>query len=463
MSQARNWPIPAWLPLYWALVLGVTLTPLWMSCVRTPFHLHASPQDFALNTVLFLPLGWALARLPALGILVLAGSFSVGVELVQVHLPRSPAAMDVVANATGAWIGQAARRLCPPRPRLHPPSRNAVRVALLCLAPLALVLFVLGAGRLRANDFSNWEPYDLVIGNELTLDRPWEGEIRELAVFDRVLARDPAPAGRRGPPSWREGGPVLWMRFEPPTQATLDGPEGARPLPDPLSGRIVSEQGLVLRDDAIVLPRWAADVLRRRLMETSRLTITARLKAGRRDATGPARIVSMSRDVYLRDFTLGQFDANLELRVRTPNTSAGAHFLTARGSGEVLDGRLQTVRASFHGSYGRIFVDGHCTGDELYPLTYAPWPLGRGIALSILVTCVLAALAGGSWAGRGSGGGAPAGVLGGAAVWAVMWSAGAWAHMPRYDATAALIGAIAVAVALPLLHGLGRPSRPPVL
>jgi len=37
-------------------------------------------------------------------------------------------------------------------------------------------------------DFSNWDPsYELVIGNEVTGDRPWKGKIYYVAVFDRGL------------------------------------------------------------------------------------------------------------------------------------------------------------------------------------------------------------------------------------------------------------------------------------
>jgi hypothetical protein len=324
-------------------------------------------------------------------------------------------------------------------------------------ASLLLAFTALAGLRRVPNDFSNWEDYGLVIGNEITGDRPWLGEIEELALFDRAISDEPEPIGALEPPSWRDGGPILWLRFEPPIQARVDGPDGPRPLaiPNPPPAGLALGENLSVSGGGWVLPRWAARAVGDRLTATGQLTVTARVRAAQRDAVGPSRIVSFSRDTALRNFTLGQLDANLVLRVRTPNTNDNASGITAHTDRGPLTMQLQNVRAAFHGPYGRIFVDGVCEGEQLYALAYGAWPLGIGIAVTILVCCVMTALAAASLVSRGPRERLAAFLLCGGAAWSILWAAGCWAHFPAYDGIAAAVGVTGLAAASPLLRNIG--------
>jgi len=450
-----RWRIPTWFALYVALLLAATLTPLRPSCAATPFVWRSNARDFLQNVLLFLPFGLALRRLPWAGVGLLALGLSAGIELAQSHLPRSPGVIDCVANALGALLGKG----------LRPPSASALwrrveRPLLASVAALLLVWSVVGSRRLLPNDLSNWADYDLIIGNERSGDRPWAGEIEELAIYDRALERDPAPAGRGEPPSWREGGPVLWFDFEAPARARVDGPGGPRPLaiPDPPAPGLALDGDLSVSPDSPgwVLPRWASEAVRERLVASGRLSVTARLRVASLDSFGPARIVSMSRDPYLRNFTLGQSRADLVLRVRTPNTSDNGMEPEIRTSSEPLTTQPQGVRATFHGPYGRIFVDDRCRADLLYPVFYAPWPLGEGIAFTILACCATSALATASLVARGGRRRAAACWIGGGGAWAILWLAHSWAQFPTYDGVAAAVGIAGVLASLPLARSSSR-------
>jgi hypothetical protein len=431
------------------MLLAVTLTPLWPSCASIPFVWRLNVRDFLQNVLLFLPLGFALRQLPWAGLGLLALCLSGGIEFAQIHLPRKPGGMDLIANTLGALLGQ----------MLRPREASALwprpgRPLFVAVGLLLLVSSAVSSSRLVPNDLSNWEDYNLIIGNELTGDRPWEGEIAELAIFDRALEKDPAPVGTGDPPSWRKGGPILWLGFEPPARARVDGPAGPRPLaiPDPLPAGLALGRNLSVQGGRWVLPRWAAEAVRERLTATGELSVTARLRVASLDTFGPARIVSLSRDPYRRNFTLGQSRADLVLRVRTPNTSDNGMDPEIRSSGGALTTRPQSVRATFHGPYGRIFIDGHCYGDLLYPAEYAVWPIGAGIVFTILACCAAAALGAASLVVRGGRRRIAAFWIGGSTAWTILWFTGTWTHFPTYDGVAAAVGIAGMLCALPLVR-----------
>jgi hypothetical protein len=317
---------------------------------------------------------------------------------------------------------------------------------------------LLSVGRRLENDFSNWERFPLVIGNEATGDRPWVGWLLELSVYDRALPEDAedAPDGE-APRSWQQGGPVLWLRFEAPSVARIDGPAGPEFLPQVFEATDASPSS-----DAA--PRFLPDEMARHLFErltaTSELTLQARVRPASTDASGPARIVSLSRDSQRRDFTLAQAGRDLVFRVRTPATGPnGAHpeLRTVDGS---LGMREHRVRSTFDGEQSRIMVDGACRGALLLPLQTAPLLLARMLGVTIVACTALGALACASF-GRAQpkSRGRLLFVVGGAATWALLWKGGVWDHLYDFTLRSALLGLLAMASAWPLLPLARTSSR----
>lgn len=84
------------------------------------------PEDYgiALNVLLFVPLGWLLARATrraAWVVVLLALPASAAAELVQLgFLDRQAEVVDVVANAAGALVGALLARRVPDEPVREP-------------------------------------------------------------------------------------------------------------------------------------------------------------------------------------------------------------------------------------------------------------------------------------------------------------------------------------------------------
>jgi glycopeptide antibiotics resistance protein len=169
---------------------------------------ECSPFHVVLNVLLFVPLGILLhhqrvrRRLPGSRIVFLTVAtgllISVVIECLQVFLPdRDSSLFDVGANTLGAIVGviadrtagqsveQLVDRWC---------SRTTPRKLAGVMAGFLLV--ALGfAGALQAQTrLVDWSTeYPLMIGNELTRNRPWQGRVFSLEITDHATSyRDDA-------------------------------------------------------------------------------------------------------------------------------------------------------------------------------------------------------------------------------------------------------------------------------
>jgi hypothetical protein len=97
------------------------------------------------------------------------------------------------------------------------------------------------------------------------------------------------------------------------------------------------------------------------------LSVEVVFRAATRDQSGPARIVTLSRDTGLRDFTIGQEKDRLVLRLRTP--SSGANGTNPQVDiGDVDPGREQHVVVTYRDGEGLIvYADGK---QSKHPGTY---------------------------------------------------------------------------------------------
>lgn len=90
---------------------------------------------------------------------------------------------------------------------------------------------------------------------------------------------------------------------------------------------------------------------------TDELSIEATLMTDRKNQKGPARIVSFSRDVNSRNFTLGQEGEHLVLRLRTErNDKNGTNPQVSLG--KVITGEPMHVVVSYRSGDLRFFVNG---------------------------------------------------------------------------------------------------------
>lgn len=335
-------------------------------------------QLFA-NTLLFLPLGFGVAAWRRGSLAARAGGaaaaglvLSAAIEATQHWLPyRVPSLFDLAANTTGALLGGLLQKWLPgPRTGSAPwawllPGRRGSLLGWLALWIAATLATAGLQSRCRIADWD--DSYPLLIGNEATGDRPWEGRVQTLWMLDRALSTDEIAAlGVRRDDAGSGAGAVV---YDPIDRA---GATERRGLLPPLRPRR-SDSHSWLESDGDV-GQWT-----RAALESGELTVVVRAAAADLGQGGPARIVSISRDTSHRNLTLGQFRDALVVRLRTPTTGANGDEpeLVARGVFE--DSEPRTLAVTYDGRNLRVFVDGarHPQGLEFGPGAAIARSLGR--------------------------------------------------------------------------------------
>jgi hypothetical protein len=328
------------LPLALAAVWASTVLSVEVTSPRLDDSLwRFGATDLWVNVLLYLPLGIALRGRGIVFAGMIGATLSMGVELTQLFYPdRYTAATDVAANAAGVVVGCAASR------RFG--RRNAWGLDPIALSPtlilLAAVGIVLAIGALarpgRASDFSNWDPEcRLIVADELTRNRPWEGSIESLAVFDDCLARTEIEGLSRvgwGPVAAdlvRSRGPLVVM--QPP--ADLDSVRGI-----PLLNAV---------EHAAFFNALAA---------RGELTVLVWFRTALENQAGPARIAGYSKSNWAQNFSLGQEGREVNFRLRTPTTSPGGYNPQTRTRPILARDEETLVAATYDGRNVRVFVNG---------------------------------------------------------------------------------------------------------
>ncbi len=338
-------------------------------------------SEIVLNVLLFVPVGALVygsgqGGRRGMGLVVLAAAagalISLTVEVTQAFLPRrGPSVMDLLSNTMGALAGALAQRAWGPGAEAGIAwVRNrspAMLVGLMtAFTVLALLLSAVFQGRTR---LSNWSAeYPLLIGNEGTGDRPWRGRVFALEVTD---AATPARLVRQfaaGAPLDLPGSRVAAFQFGGP--GPYRDATGNLPSLEWVNHRDRSgPPGIRLGAGTLLRTEGPAAAVARRLRETHAFTLRVRCATDDANQDGPARIVSYSRDVEHRNFTLGQQGADLVFRLRTPKTGVNGNrpeliipgVFADRQPRDVLvtyDGAnlLVTVAHSHHVSRTRLYV-----------------------------------------------------------------------------------------------------------
>ena len=209
---------------------------------------------------------------------------------------------------------------------------SELRVALIALLVLgnATASFVILRGHSDA-ELRGWDcSYPLLIGNELSEDRPWLGRIRGLAIYDRALAADEVlelqglPFAGMGVAVRRRMGGLAAFDFSQPAsqrvrQLLPGGPALDLRLPPADGGAWqLTDRALELRKPLLIRSTSAPRAICQAVMRSQAFAVEAEIASASSDNRGPARIVSQSASPLQRDFTLGQDGDALVFRVRTP-------------------------------------------------------------------------------------------------------------------------------------------------
>lgn len=290
--------------------------------------------DLALNILLFIPFGFGvtalLSRQPTghLGLVTggaLAGViFSLVMEFIQGYaLSRFPSLIDVVANGLGALLGSLAyvrsgrsiTTWCSGVARRVGSSITLPRLlAASALWLVAFVLFTAWAG--NTTRLRNWDPsYPLIVGNELTGNRPWDGVIKSLFILDRSVDDDTARRLIEDGATPHDGTSTSLVVHHDFTRNEAGFPPLEWQGDDPME---ISAAGVRVGTLGWLRSPGAVSEVSARLQETSEFTIGVTVATSDVDQGGPARIASISDGTMTRNLTLGQEDGDLVIRMRTP-------------------------------------------------------------------------------------------------------------------------------------------------
>ena len=331
------------------LIVLVTLFPFdftWqvgisLGNIFQQFHHPSNVADFLGNILLFMPLGFGMTswlreqRIPRVtaGIIVVFLSFSLSltVEILQVFLPsRSPTDSDLVANSLGGFAGYSVFQVWRATILGYSAtfldrvdrSLSVPRLVTLLITYIAIALLFL-MPHSHATRLSNWDTsFPLIIGNERTGDRPWNGEIAQVWVSDRALSQREVQQAFSHPHFIKKLGNARLAEYQ------LSGEGNYRDHAGNLPDLIWKGEGIKSDQSHVAFfnsQKWLetptpVTVLSQRLRQSSQFSLGVTLAPSRLNQSGPARIISISDNPFQRNLTVGQEFDHLILRLRTPKT-----------------------------------------------------------------------------------------------------------------------------------------------
>ncbi len=385
-------PLPSWSPVFFALLLAAVLSPFAVSCAPVAWTHELEALDFGLNVLFFIPVAGLFEPKHRLRAIALGLCLSLGIELAQQHLFRSPNVWDLLANTLGAALGtllplqrvdHALRRI---------PTRHAALILWIC-AGLGAEGLVWLANKTPAASFDTWADMPLVLGCEQDTKPNFRGAIRGIAVYDHALTQPPvgnlADLAHNGTEA-----PVYAIDFTQ-QRAWINRGQAEHPVAlSPPPGVELSQDGLRLREGCWFLDDLSARHIKRRLQATNRLSIALELKIPPDVNTRRTRVFALTQQHSTWNFSVGHLGERLIFWVRLGTIpDAFEDPLGETGLLPVAPGEEGVATFSVDEARLRGFWNGQCRRERLYILLGRPFLAGRGLGFSLAVLVTLAAMA----------------------------------------------------------------------
>ena len=327
--------------------------------------------DVSGNMVLFMPLGYGLSqwlnpkRFPLFRklIIVVGLSFALTftIESLQLFLPdRSTSAIDIFTNTLGGTLGGTLGLLHWERHFIAigtwlKKRWSQPKSVIIALVIWIVLMFSITWKLSHMMHLNDWDPqFNLVVGNEATGDRGWQGQVKSFSIADRALSEpeinqflqssqfpklDSAIADYdlTGNAPYADRSRLALPPLEKQSIETDTNQDKNQSQKEKYSRNGAKADH---HENPIIAPWYRTDqpptALTEAIRKTSAFTLATTFETSSLEQSGPARIISLSLDSYQRNVTLAQQDNQLIGRIRTPATGSNGAFL-AIGSEKKLE------------------------------------------------------------------------------------------------------------------------------
>lgn len=336
------------------LILFTTLLPfnfvfpdnLSLEFIIDRFTKHSNWLDVFANLLLFAPFGFSLAALldrnqlnrseSIVIVLFFSLILSSSVELLQVFLPsRAPTSVDLFSNSLSGCLGSlsfyAIRDRLERIPASFMGSLYRFFRPLLSLPSLSLLLigYVMAVCLLlwnlqTATQLNNWNnDFPLIIGNELTGDRGWEGQISHLCISNQAAskARVSELFSAKNSCEPLADSLIADYRF---TELKNSYSDKTGNLPNlewiETPSKQANEKGIFLEKNWALKTPEPVKSLTEKIRQTSEFTLSTEITTSNLTQNNRARILTISKDALNRNFMISQSGSELRIRLRNPLT-----------------------------------------------------------------------------------------------------------------------------------------------
>ncbi len=351
----------------------------------------SSLSDMPLNVLLFMPIGFGLASLAAriglarrwLWLVALLGGLvgTLTVELLQVTLDvRTPSAADLAMNMLGAVAGSLTWLLwAAVMDRWSRPIKRTVNLLtpFWLVIPLLLVygygLMLLAERLAPTTSFATWnEQYPLLLGNEWVTPkwderRPWEGSLSDVVVTDEALTSAEIATLFASDDPTSLLGSALQADY-PLSDASELADRSGQQIDLVWEGSAESaDDGVAVGADGWLIALPDAAPLTTALRDSNRFTIRLRAQTDDPTQVGPARLFTLSADIFHRNVSLSQEADALSIRMRTPLGGANGRDAELFVPQVFIDTEWQDMAVSFDGATITAVIDDRVVVSDLLP------------------------------------------------------------------------------------------------
>ncbi|BAZ42230.1 hypothetical protein NIES4101_81980 [Calothrix sp. NIES-4101] len=313
-------------------------------------------DDQVNNILLFMPLGFGIASIlhrkrvqlffQIILVVIIGAALSFSVELSQSFLAsRSPTPEDIFNNTIGNFVGLAcfyifdSHRFNGILIKIENSSfGNSKKQIILLFIGYIILTFLVGISWQNKISLSSWnQNFPLILGNEVTGDRPWQGSISQIAFADKAMSKIQIEEILTHPNYLAKNQDLLIGNYQFNGKNNYRDSRGNLPdllwqgqlLPseDDIESRI-KDNGILLTPSSWLKSAESAQIINKKIRNTSEFTVITNLATTSYNQAGPARIISLSRDTLNRNLTIGQERKDLALRLRTPLTGGNGAGIT---------------------------------------------------------------------------------------------------------------------------------------